>query len=223
MSKTIGKRAQTRMAAVYPIRLWGLDASGRPFIEAARTSDVSGGGALLTNVAVKVAVGDVIALRSGKEKCRFRIVWIGRHGTAEAGHLGLQSLEPEKQIWDLHLPEHNVDIYARPNQAEHRLSPRLPCSLSAEVGTANSAGRTRAFVTDISFGGCYVSMAAPPALECKLTIGLWFDERTRIWADGIVISHHPGFGIGVKFLNISRTNVQQLKDFLALIPQAETV
>jgi hypothetical protein len=29
MCKTVGKHAQTRMAAVYPIRLRGLDASGR--------------------------------------------------------------------------------------------------------------------------------------------------------------------------------------------------
>ena len=91
--------------AVYPIRLWGLDACGSPFIEAATTLDVSGGGALLKHVPVKLAAGDIIGLSSGEKKCRFRVVWIGRKGTPEAGHLGLRSLEPEKHIWDLHLPE----------------------------------------------------------------------------------------------------------------------
>lgn len=63
----------------------------------------------------------------------------------------------------------------------------------------------------------------PPPLEAKLTIGLWLDERTRIWGDGIVISHHPNLGIGVKFLNISRTNLQQLEEFLDPLPKPETM
>jgi hypothetical protein len=223
MSKTVGHRTHKRIAAVYPIRLWGLDANGKPFIEAATTQDVSRTGALLKDVPAKLSVGDVIALRSGEEKCRFRVVWVGRAGTPEEGHLGLQNLEPEKQIWDLELPEQTVDAYTRPPEVEHRLLPRLQCSISAEVGTANLSGRTRAFVTDINLGGCYVSTSEDTSLESKLTICLWLDERTRIWTDGIVISHHPGFGIGVKFLNMSRTNVEQLKEFIEFISEPEMI
>jgi len=172
MSRTVGHRTHKRIAAVYPIRLWGLDANGKPFIEAATTHDVSRTGVLLKDVPAKLAVGDVIALKSGEAKCRFRVVWLGPEGTSEAGHVGLQNLEPEKQIWDLNLPQQSVDAYSRPPEFEHRLWPRLQCSVSAEVGVANSPSRTRVIVTDINLGGCYVATAEDSSLESKLTICL---------------------------------------------------
>src|SRR5947207_3383245 len=99
--------------------------------------------------------------------------------------------------WDeLNLPALSVDIYSRLHEQELRLMPRIRCFVSVDVGANNSAGRARAFITDINLGGCYVAMATPLPLEAKLTIGVWLDERHRIWADGIVISHHQGLGIG---------------------------
>src|SRR5215472_6038127 len=187
MSRSMGNRSEKRITAIYPIRLWGMDANGRPFIEAATTLNVSRTGVLLKDVPAKLAVGDVIALRFGEQKCRFRIVWIGQAGTSEAGNLGLQSLQPHKYIWDLKLPCPSIDIYTRRRQCERRLSRRLRCSISTQVGSGGSAGSVGAFITDISLGGCYISMSTPFALEAKLTIAIWLDERMKIWADGIVI------------------------------------
>jgi hypothetical protein len=70
-------------------------------------------------------------------------------------------------------------------------------------------------------GGCYVSSSAPFPLEAKVTIGLWLDDRTRIWADGIVISHHSGLGMGVKFVNISHKNREDVMNFLDQLPKSE--
>ena len=50
---------------------------------------------------------------------------------------------------------------------------------------------------------------------------LWLDEGNQLWTDGIVVSHHPGFEIGVKFLNMSRTNVEQLQEFIEDLPKQE--
>jgi len=218
----MGNRSEKRITAIYPIRLWGMDANGRPFIEAATTLNVSRTGVLLKDVPAKLAVGDVIALKSGEQKCRFRIVWIGQAGTSEAGHLGLQSLQPHKYIWNLKLPAPAIDIYTRPQQCERRLSRRLRCSVSAQVRSGGSADSIRAFITDVSLGGCYISMSAPFALEAKLAIAIWLDECTKIWADGIVISNHQGYGIGVKFLNLSHKNLDDLKNFLELLPEPQS-
>src|SRR5215469_8921518 len=132
MSGSTGNRSEKRITAIHPIRLWGLDANGQPFIEAATTLNVSRTGVLLKDVPAKLVVGDVIALRSGEQKCRFRVVWVGQAGTSEAGHLGLQSLQPEKDIWDFKHPSPNIKIYTRPRERERRLSRRLRCSVSAE-------------------------------------------------------------------------------------------
>ena len=81
----------------------------------------------------------------------------------------------------------------------------------------------RAFLTDISPGGCYVSLATPWPVEAKLTIGFWLEERNRIWVDGIVISHHQGLGMRIKFLNLSRKNLEDLTRFIESLPQQRTL
>jgi hypothetical protein len=162
-ARTGGKRKEKRIAVLYPVKLWGMDSNGRPFIEAATTLNVSGNGALLNEVPAKLAVGDVIGLSSEGQKYRFRIAWLGQAGTPEAGHLGLQSLENEKRIWDMELPCQSIDIYTRPQQSDNRLLPRLQCCLSTEVGSNTSAGRVQAFVTDISLG----SAVATFQLQCR--------------------------------------------------------
>lgn len=224
MSRSSGSRTEKRIEAVYPIRLWGMDANGKPFIEAATTLNVSRTGALLKNAPQKISVGDIVGLRAGDQKCRFQVIWVGREGTLDAGYMGLKSVEQAKRTWDpkgLDDVADDIDTYIRPPQRENRLLTRLKCALSAEVGSDVSAGRARAFVTDISIGGCYISMHSPCALESKLTIALWLDERTKMWVDGIVISQHQGLGMGIKFLNLSQKNVEELNRVLEDLAQAE--
>lgn len=224
MARTEGKRQEKRIEAVYPIRLWGMDDNGRPFIEAGTTLNISRVGALLKDTPAKLSTGDIVALRSGDKKCRFQVIWTGKEGTSEAGHIGLKSLEPEKWIWDLNAPnesERVLDTYTRAPQHENRLLERLKCSLSAEVGSNASIGRARAFITDISVGGCYISMPSPCPVEAKLTVALWVDHRTKIWLDGIVICQHAGLGMGMKFLNLSRKNIEDLNCVLETLAQSE--
>ena len=224
MSRSSGSRTEKRIEAVYPIRLWGMDANGKPFIEAATTLNVSRSGALLKNAPRKISVGDIVGLRAGDQKCRFQVIWVGREGTLDAGYMGLKSVEQGKRIWnpkDLDQAADDIDTYVRPPQRENRLLTRLKCSISAEVGSDVSAGRTRVFVTDISIGGCYISMHSPCPLESRLTIALWLDERTKMWVDGIVISQQQGLGMGIKFLNLSRKNVEGLNRVLEDLAQAE--
>ena len=214
MSHSEGKRKEKRTEAVHPIRLWGMDANGRPFIEAVTTLDVSRTGARLKNARAKIAVGDIVGLKSGEKKCRFEVVWVGKSGTADEGHVGLRSLEDDSRLWDLKLPANEgsgeIDTYVRPPRRDNRLVERLKCSLSAEVGGNNATGRTRTFVTDISLGGCYISMITPISVESKITLALWVDRKTKIWVDGIVISSNPGLGMGIKFLNVPRRTIEEM-------------
>jgi hypothetical protein len=193
-----------------------MDAKGRPFIEAASTLDVSGKGARVKDVHAKLAVGDVVGLSSGGQKGRFRVVWVGQAGTPEASHVGLQSLEFKKHLWDLKLPDGSFDTYTRPPQREHRLLTRLKCSLSVEVRSDGGDKQVWAFIKNISMGGCYVAMATPLPVKAKLRIALWLDDETKIWADGIVISSHQASGMGIKFLALSRKNLDALEQFLKL-------
>lgn len=213
MSHSEGKRKAKRVEAIHPIRLWGMDANGRPFIEAATTLDVSRTGARLKSARTKIAVGDIVGLKSGEDKSRFQVVWVGKAGTPDEGHIGLKSLEDEKRLWNLKhsaAASEEIDTYIQPPRRDSRLVERLKCSLSVEVGSNNSAGRTRTFVTDISLGGCYISMITPVAVESKITLALWADQKTKIWVDGMVVSSNPGLGMGIKFLNVPRRTVEEM-------------
>lgn len=214
MSHSEGKRKEKRMEAVHPIRLWGMDANGRPFIEAVTTLDVSRTGARLKNARARIAVGDIVGLKSGENKNRFQVMWVGKTGTPDEGHVGLKSLDDEKGLWNLKPSAtdsaEEIDTYIKPPRRDSRLVERLKCSLSVEVGSNNSAGRTRTFVTDISLGGCYISMVTPIPVESKITMALWIGHKTKIWVDGIVISSNPGLGMGIKFLNVPRRTIEEM-------------
>lgn len=225
MSHSEGKRKEKRMEAVQPIRLWGMDANGRPFIEAVTTLDVSRTGARLKNARAKIAVGDIVGLKSGESKGRFEVVWVGKTGTPDEGHVGLKSLDDEKGLWSLKPTategQVEIDTYTRPPRRDSRLVERWKCSLSVEVGSNHSAGRTRTFVTDISLGGCYISMVTPIPVESKVTLALWVDHKTKIWVDGIVISNNPGLGMGIKFLNVPRRTVEEMIRLMEQVAEAQ--
>src|SRR5438270_8318708 len=214
MSSGVGNRRHKRISAAIPVRLWGMDARGRPFIEVSKTENVSRTGVLLRGVPAKLALGDIIGLRCNEKKYQFRVVWTGMEGTADAGNVGLQSLDPGKWIWDtLRLPLDDIDIYARPPESERRLLNRVKCILSAEV--LGSPGiKVLAFVTNIGPGGCYVSMSQPFALEMQVSIAVWLDEHRKSWLDGIVVSSHPQAGMGIKFLGLSRRNFEALDHYI---------
>src|SRR5947209_3495126 len=119
MNRAIGKRGEKRIPAAYPIRLWGMDADGRAFIQEASTINVSRKGALLKDIPVKLAVGDIVGLTLQEQKYRFRVTWVGQAETPESGQVGLQSLQRHKQIWDVKLPADGLDIFTR--ERDYRL------------------------------------------------------------------------------------------------------
>ena len=233
MSRGLGNRREKRLAAIFPIRLWGMDANGRPFMEASKTVNVSRSGALLSDVPTRLLVGDVIGLKcSNNKKYRFRVAWIGKAGSSDAGNVGLQSLDSGEWIWkDLKLPADDIDIYARPPESERRLVNRVRCFLSAEVVGNRAGQKALAFIRDISLSGCYVTMTFPFPVEAKVGLAIWLDDQSKIWSDGIVISSHPSTGMGVKFVGMSLPNSLALErclnelsepDVRLLLPETES-
>ena len=223
MSIDIGERRYKRIRTTLPVRLWGMDANGRPFIEVSTTVNVSRTGTQLSRIPPKLSEGDIIGVRCGERKHNFRVIWTGKKGTPAEGHVGLQSLEPGKWIWDgLRLPADDTDIYARPPYLEQRLVKRLQSLVSAEiVSDEGTKQRILAFVTNISSGGCYVRMHYPLAVETRVSIALWLDEQHKVWIDGIVVSSHSQVGAGIKFLNVTRRATEAIEQYIELISEPD--
>ena len=84
----------------------GKDHNGNPFVQSSFTIDVSTSGARLDGLGYLAGVGETIEVkRRWRGKARFRVVWIGQIGMEESNQIGICSLEEDKNIWGLKLPE----------------------------------------------------------------------------------------------------------------------
>jgi hypothetical protein len=99
-------RRNPRIPAKVRVFVKGKDHNGNPFVQSSFTIDVSQTGARLDGLGYLAAVGETIEVkRPWHGKARFRVVWIGQTGMEESNQIGISSLEEDKNIWGLKLPE----------------------------------------------------------------------------------------------------------------------
>jgi len=183
-----------------PVRIFGTDAHGEIFSENVTALDVSQSGARLGGVRSQIKVDEIIGLTYGKSKVHFRMKWAGSTGSPSEGQVGLLNLSPEKPLWDFPLP-HGIVADNFRSAVERRRSPRVKCSISVEL---NRDGQPVIWgkASDLSVGGCFVEMPIPLPVETGFAIALWLGE-TKLRLHGQVASSSPGFGIGVRFADVS--------------------
>jgi hypothetical protein len=206
----MGKRREPRIQARLQVRIAGIDASGRPLLQMVMTRDISRQGALLEGVRGTFKPGETISVSYNNNKARFRVSWMG---TSKAGQMGVQSIDPAKCIWDAAtLPPPAPDTFAA-QAKEHRQHQRVPCKLGAELYMQGSEAPVRVDVTDISVGGCFVEMPSLSADVDRLKMIVWAND-IKLAIQGAVVSRSPGFGISIKFTEMTEEVQQQLQRFV---------
>jgi hypothetical protein len=95
------RRRNSRVFAHLPVRVWGMDAQGLPFMQLAGVRNISHSGALIQGMRRRVLPGEVLDVQMGQEKAQFRVAWVGERGTGEEGEIGIESLPSEPFIWDM--------------------------------------------------------------------------------------------------------------------------
>ena len=209
----MGKRRDPRIAARLQLRIAGIDAAGRPLLGMVVTRDISRHGALLEGIQGTFKPGETISISYKNNKARFRVSWVGESGTDRAGQMGVQSMDTGRCIWDIALlPPPAPDPYvAQPR--EKRQHQRVQCKLGAELRIQGSEALVRAHVNNISLGGCFVEMSTLPPDKSRLKIVLWAND-TKLAIQGVVVSRRPGFGISIKFTEMTDEVRQQLQSFI---------
>ncbi len=208
----MGKRREPRKEIKVPVRIFGTDSGGQIFSEKVFTADVSQHGVLLTGVQAQPSVDEIVGLTYGQTKGHFRVKWVGEPGTPKAGQMGMLNLAPEKVFWDFPLPPPGFDGSVR-DAHDRRTSPRVKCTNSAEVYPSGETTPMRTRTADLSLGGCFLEMPNPLPKGTQIRIALWVKE-SKIWANGEVVTSTPGFGIGVKFTEITLQDKNHLKEFI---------
>lgn len=205
----MGKRREPRKPVELSVRIFGTDRDGKIFSETLTTVDVSQNGAKLQGLKARVKVDEIVGVTCGKNKVHFRVKWAGATGSAAAGQVGLLNLSPEKPFWDLPLPHGEADNFHTTATNERRKWVRVKCSISVELHVAGQPGMWGR-ASDLSPGGCFVEMSIPLKAESKLEVVLWLDG-VKLRLAGEVVSASPGFGIGVRFTDVSPQSQELLQ------------
>jgi hypothetical protein len=209
----MGKRREPRMPARLQVRMAGTDASGRALLQMVATLNISRQGALLEGVQGTFKPGEIISVSYKNNKARFRVIWAGDSSTDKAGQIALQSIDPVKCIWDVaSLPPIAADTYTA-QAKERRQHQRVPCKLGAELYTQGSEALVRVTVTNISVGGCFVEMHTLPPDEGRVRIIVWANDA-KLNLQGLIASRRPGFGLSIKFMEMTEEVRLQLQRFV---------
>lgn len=205
-------RREHRKDVKLSVRIFGTDAHGNIFSDFVTTVNVSLQGAMLSGIKRQIKAGEVIGLTYGKNKARFRVQWVGQLGTGQQGHMGVQNVVPSNCVWDIPLPPRGLDAQGRAFGTPPRQHPRLKCSNSVEL-RATGQPPVWSKVGDVSEGGCFVEMMIPLQAGTRLKISLWLKDD-KVAAEGVVAHSRAGFGVGIRFTEMSRTDAERLKEFL---------
>jgi len=198
----MGLRRDPRIATKQEVRIAGIDANGRPLLQAATTRNISRQGALLEGIQGTLKPGEIISVTYKNNKARFRVAWVGAPGTDRAGQIGVQSVDPSKCLWDATiLPPSAADTYGTDGK-ERRRHLRVPCKLGAELHMQGGSAPMRVLVRNISVGGCFVPLPTLPLENGGLKMVIWVNE-TKLTLQGIVAGRRPGFGISIRFTEMT--------------------
>lgn len=119
-----GHRREDRVAGCKPVTVLGKDALGHPFSQNTFTVEISATGARLQGLP-PLALGTVLLLECGPERARYRVVWVGKKGTANDEQVGLQCIDRDQTIFGLDPPAGSFyDEYKRVEAELHRSQDR---------------------------------------------------------------------------------------------------
>jgi hypothetical protein len=92
-------RPENRFEAEIIVRVWGMDADGRPFFQNANAGNISSEGALISGIRHRLKTGDVIGIQYNEKKARFKVVWVKDAGLPRALEAGVQILSSQRSPW----------------------------------------------------------------------------------------------------------------------------
>jgi len=205
------KRPEPRVSADIPVRIWGMDAEGRPFFQNAHAGSISDEGAALTGIAHPLKAGDVIGIQHGEHKARFRIVWIVDTGGARKREAGVELLPAQHSPWR---GMAKIEMSQPQDSKNRRRYARYKVLFPIEISFPDAnRGRMQTHATDIGGRGCYVETLVPLAVGTNVNINFAIDAE-KIRTTGTVRTSAPGVGMGLEFTTLDDQVQQRLQQFL---------
>jgi len=188
-------RPEQRVESQIIVRVWGMDADGRPFFQNAHAGSISSEGALLSGIRHSLKVGDIIGIQHNEKKARFKVVWVKNAGLPRMIEAGVQILSNQRSPWlDLaSSEEHVASGHNKRRFQRHKVL--FPIEISFEDSRRT---HLQTSATDIGGRGCYVETLLPLQIGTKVHLSFWV-ESEKVQTTGIVRTSDPGVGMGIEF------------------------
>lgn len=206
------KRPESRVAADIPVRVWGMDAEGKPFFQSGLANNLSSEGAQLTHLHHCLKVGDMIGIQYGDKKARFKVIWSTPSVAPRKNKAGVAILPGQLSPWTDIAAETRAKAQ-EPGTNKRRFS-RHKVQFPMEISFEDTRrAHMQCSATDIGGRGCYVETFSPLAIDSDVIITFWLDsEKIRVTA--VVRTSDPGVGMGIEFTALEAHIQQRLQEYL---------
>lgn len=204
-------RPETRVPVDLELRVWGMGADGRVFSQAARTRNVSLGGALLLGIEHNLKIGDTIGVQCGEKKARCKVVWAINTQSMQKIQVGVQLLCKHECPWTAKLAKATEAPSISPQNC--RRWERHKISVVLELHDERASTPMRLTATDISAGGGYVETIFPLSIGTSLKVDLWIASE-KLTTRSFVRTSDPGLGMGIEFIGLKPEDQQRFQEYL---------
>ncbi len=203
----MSRRSDTRITTNIPVRIWGMDASGKPFNEDHVTADVSLVGARIVGLKSRLHQGDIVGMQCATGKGRFRVT--RSHESVGVSEVSLCCVEPGKCIWDPKLFDEPEPAPLLEPVGSRRKSVRYLCPGVAEALPRGGGLALWCKLADISYSGCYLETPSPLPPGTKVQLNITIGEM-NIGCEAAVKTSHNTVGMGLSFLDMGDEDADKL-------------
>jgi hypothetical protein len=220
-------KRQPRFNVDLSIRVFGMDADGRPFSQIAHARNISGHGARLSGVEKRLGLGDIIGMQFGDKKTRCQVIWVGDAGPEQKLDVGVKVVEGQPCLW-----QGEIEIQkaagvepiprsgAETKEKRKFVRQRIPFPIELQNDDSGGAGMSTN-TADIAGNGCYVETRMPLPVNKTLVITFWMNSEA-VHTTAIVRTCDGGVGMGIEFTGLDEAAQNQLQRYVEAIA-AESV
>jgi hypothetical protein len=207
----MGDRPEIPAETQLHVRVWGMDADARPFSQNAVARNLSGEGAQILGISHPLKTGDIIGIKHGEKKARFKVAWVTDGGTLRKIEAGVQIVEGQESPWkEIANPQ---ELTFAPGKIKRRFV-RHKIQFPIQIGLADAQrAHMNTNATDIGGRGCYVETLLPLPLGTQGTITFWMDDE-KVQTTAVVRASDPGVGMGIEFTTLDAQIQERLQQFL---------
>jgi hypothetical protein len=206
-------KGETRVTAELPVRVWGMDADGKPFFQNATASNLSSEGALLSRIQHPLKMGEILGVQYGDKKARFEIKWVKAVALPKGFDAGVKILPNQSTPWDeVARKGEAVPELTRRSDKRRFLRHRVQFPIVISFADSHRA-QMQCYATDIGGRGCYVETLVPLPVTTEVIITFWIDSD-KISTRGRVRTSDSGVGMGIEFIALEEQIQQRLQEYL---------